>query len=1016
MRLVSLLLISAIAAIYAQTNSYWQQRVHYQLKVELDDRDHRLIGEMTLRYTNNSPDTLYELYFHVYPNAFRNNESEYAREQIETGNLRYLFADEDERGALYGLAFEVNGEAVAWEWTDEPDIVRVPVPEGIKPGQTVTITTPFEVKIPIVFSRLGRDSQAYMITQWYPRVAVYDRNGWHLLPYRDQGEFYGEFGTYEVDITVPANYVVLATGTLETASERAWLLKRVQESRRLIQWLDSLREDSIHEDLYDQVTDSLMRFPPSATAKKTLRWIAHNVHDFAWFADKRWLVDHDSVRLPTGKVVQTWAAFLPASHHAWQKAVQYLDSSLYYYSLWIGEYAWPQATAVEGPLKAGGGMEYPMITIISEGISSPEMVERVIAHEVGHNWFMGMLATNERYFPWMDEGINSYYEWRYMEPRHGVGYDTSQRRKLEVRTLSRRLNLSKQISPRKVASVYYVSALLANLVNTVERSFGIDQPMDLHADKYARINYGTIIYMRVPLMWQILEAQLGRENLDKAMQHYFQQWKFKHPYPEDLQRAFQQTGLAADWFFDVLLSTPRFWDWRFIWVTPDTLQIGNRRYRTLFIQSRNHLPGPFQVAAYKGDSLIETKWYYADEEMVKQEAFDVIFPAGDYDRLVINPFVAPFIAPDESYRENQFRLDKKWRWTRRKVQFHLLGGFSGPAHTVVGWLPFVGWNEADGLWAGIYLNNYLFKGKRLEWMVLPAYAFKSRRLVGFADVGYYFYPQYGRSVHYVRVGVEGRTFGLANGAYRRVSPHVRISFVPESWHRPLFTFLNLRAHWIETPWQSQWIGDVQWHRRWTSRFNPYEYEFRLLGNDRFARLHGTWTQQFTYNRKGKTVGFRLFAGYAYRTDTTTPSFTLSAWRGHQDFLFEHYYLSRLPGDAFVRRQVYDVDGGFYTPTAIQARSWLASVRLFADLPFGFPLRLYGTLGLWDNAVGQLQTGYEAGLTIGGRQLAVHIPVVVSPGLVPVNPNDDALRQTFQRVTFTLNLDWKPHLFLRDFRR
>ncbi|NPA34251.1 MAG: M1 family metallopeptidase [Chlorobi bacterium] len=996
----------------------------------MDDEQHRLLGSMTLIYHNNSPHSLDTLYFHVYPNAFRDNTSAYAREQMEAGNLEYLFADKDERGALYGLAFEVNGEPVPWELTDDPDIVKVPLPEPLKPGNSVTISTPFEVKIPYAFSRLGRDGHSYAITQWYPRIAVFDHEGWHLLPYRDIGEFYGEFGTYEVEIVVPSNYVVLATGVLKTETERQWLNQRINWTNETIKKLRELAKKD--ETKHDKFIDSLKKTPPSSKTKKRLRWVAHNVHDFAWFADKRWFVQKSQVTLPSGKVVDTWTAFLPQNYQSWDSAVLYIDSSLYYFSLWIGEYAWPQATAVEGPLKAGGGMEYPMITIISPGLTSRYMVERVIAHEVGHNWFMGMFGINERIYPWMDEGINSYYEWRYMESRYG--YDNTSLSNKKIKTTMGQIKIKSDKLPN--ASVYYTSALASEFASELLRSFGLDQPLNLRAEKYSELNYGTMIYMRVPLWIQVLEGAIGREKLDRAMQTFYKDWHLKHPDDTALIRSFQKAGVEAPWLFDYVLKTERLPDWYFIWVTPDTLKIGNRKFRTLYIGSRNGIPSPIYVVAYKNDSIVAQQWYDVHPDMMKDDAIEVIFPAGDYDKLVINPQIAPFVVPEESYRDNLFRVNRKRRWTRRKLSLRLLGGIDGPQRYHVGLTPFIGWNTADGIWIGVHFNNFLLTGERFEFSLLPALALKSQTFVGTGNIGYYWYPGFHKPVHYIKLGVEGRTFGIDNfNRYGRVSPYLKISFDPDSWHKPLFTFFHAYAHWIElargTDKQSKWFGQINFSRKWQSSFNPWSFEADISGGQSFARISLSGNYNVTYNKKGKDVGIRAFAGFMpFNSETMIdPRFTISSWAGYQDFFFSHYYLSRAMPTILSRssvlysKQVYIEDGGFLTPTNLRADKWLLAFKLYADMPFKFPIRVFANIGAWQDSV-SLNNGYEVGITVGKEDVfALHIPLVVSQniedglcGVLPCPPDRtqmSAPARILRRITFTLNLDFKLEDLIRD---
>ena len=210
----------------AQSGAYFQQAVDYDIRVSLDDSTHELHADLTLTYTNNAPVALDSIVFHLWPRAYSSDNTAFARQQLRNGSSRFHFAGEDARGTLDGLDFRIDGRPTPFRYTDQADIGVLSLPAPLASGATVTVTTPFRVKIPETFSRLGHEGQSYQITQWYPKPAVYDRDGWHALPYLDRGEFYSEFGTFRVAITLPENYVVAATGEIQEAEERRWLLER----------------------------------------------------------------------------------------------------------------------------------------------------------------------------------------------------------------------------------------------------------------------------------------------------------------------------------------------------------------------------------------------------------------------------------------------------------------------------------------------------------------------------------------------------------------------------------------------------------------------------------------------------------------------------------------------------------------------------------------------------------------------------------------------------------------------
>ena len=378
---VMLLLATCLQA----QSSYFQQEVHYNIEVTLNDRQHTLSGTVEINYINHSPHTLDRIYMHLWPNAYADRNTAFARQQLRAGDTKFHFANQEERGGFSGLDFTINDERTRIELLpNNPDIGVLRLPKPLAPGANVRIKTPFRLKIPASFSRLGHVGESYQITQWYPKPAVYDQQGWHPMPYLNQGEFYSEFGSFDVRITLPDNYVVGATGTLQTDSEIAFLQRKMEESNeRLLLPVKDKKSDNDDAD-----------FPKSSETMKTLHYKADQVHDFAWFADKRFYVQKGQVTLSSGRTVDTWAMFTDVERNLWKDAINYINRSVLFYSEHVGEYPYPHATAVQSALSAGGGMEYPMITVIGEA-GSPRSLDIVITHEVGHNWFYGILGINE---------------------------------------------------------------------------------------------------------------------------------------------------------------------------------------------------------------------------------------------------------------------------------------------------------------------------------------------------------------------------------------------------------------------------------------------------------------------------------------------------------------------------------------------------------------------------------------------------------------------------------------------
>ncbi len=505
------------------SGSYFQQEVRYKIEVTLNDVSHTLDGKLELSYVNRSPDTLHELYFHLWPNAYSENTSALVRQQVQQRNVALYFAPDSLRGAISGLAFRVNGMPASHVADSlHADICKLVLAGPLPPGDSLVVTTPFRVKLPHArYSRLGHDGQAYFISQWFPKPAVYDQEGWHAMPYLHLGEFYGEFGSFEVHITLPENYVIGATGNRVSREDAAFMDRRA---------LMTGKEGGI-------------KFPASAAKMKTVTFRQDRVHDFAWFADKRYKVRKGSVQLNSGREVTTWVLYLEKNAKEWEQAVSYLDNAIEFYSEQVGEYPYDQCTVVEGMIGAGTGMEYPGITVISTPPNA-YLLEEVIVHEVGHNWFYGILGSNERDHPWMDEGINSYYELRYFEWKHAETETDHQHRLFGLGNLAPWI-VEPDSRPRDDWTV-------ASLVRLRTRR---SQAPNLPAADYTPINYGLDVYTRGALLFDCLRAYLGTELFDSCMQRYFEAWKFRHPGPEDLEAVFESvSGQDLDWFFHGLLA------------------------------------------------------------------------------------------------------------------------------------------------------------------------------------------------------------------------------------------------------------------------------------------------------------------------------------------------------------------------------------------------------------------------------------------------------------------------------
>lgn len=488
-------------------NNYWQQQLHYTIDVTLNDKEHSLDGFLKLKYTNHSPDTLSFIWFHIWPNAYKNDRTAFSEQLLQNGRTDFYFSNKEERGYMNRLDFRVNNSTLRTE--DHPlyiDVIKVYLPQPLSPGSSTEISTPFHVKLPHNFSRGGHVGQSYQITQWYPKPAVYDKKGWHPMPYLDQGEFYSEFGYYDVRITLPSNYVVASTGELQNEEE--------------IKWLQARGAPPVFEKPVKKFGATPNKKPvvnsteiKSSSTNKTLRYLQDNVHDFAWFADKYFGVQYDTLKLQSGRIIDVYSFYTHQGRNNWKNSAQFLKDAVRFRSDLLGEYPYRVVSAVEAKMGFDGGMEYPTITSISP-VRDEKSLDLVIEHEVGHNWFYGIIASNERDQPWMDEGLNSYYDERYEELKYGKGSESKS-------------------NEQRAPFAQIEARLRAGLYKTKQ-----DQPINTHSEDFTELNYQLIAYGKTAEWLKILEQQLGRAAFDSCMKKYVQQWTFKHPEREDLQAIF----------------------------------------------------------------------------------------------------------------------------------------------------------------------------------------------------------------------------------------------------------------------------------------------------------------------------------------------------------------------------------------------------------------------------------------------------------------------------------------------
>ncbi|HEX8505639.1 MAG TPA: M1 family metallopeptidase [Hymenobacter sp.] len=875
--------------------AYFQQEVNYSIDVALDDKTHQLTGREELTYTNHAPTALSFIWFHLWPNAYRDNSTAFARQQLRNGKRAFQFAKAADRGYIDGLDFKVNGQAAKLEFDPKnPDIAKLVLPQRLAPEASVTISTPFRVKIPASFSRFGHVGQSYQITQWYPKPAVYDRRGWHPIPYLDQGEFYSEFGSFDVTITLPANYTVGATGELQNPDERARM-----DALAAATALKTTAKDFGRD----------LAFPASDATTKTLRYRQDRVHDFAWFADKRFNVLKDTVTLPSGRAVTSWVLFTNKDAEKWIKGLQDVNDALTYYSQWVGEYPYSAATAVDGALSAGSGMEYPMVTVTQPA---------AIVHEVGHNWFYGILASNERDFPWMDEGVNTYVETRVGElsnPHAGPLQDL--------------------FKGKNVASALGVNDLPNGAVNQVPyqmaASRGLDQPVQGPTSAaFGKGNYGTIVYYKTAALFKYLAGYLGQERFDAAMRAYYAKWQFKHPYPEDLEAVFEEsTGQKLDWFFREMLTNTREYNADIF----ATQQLGD----LVKVLVRTDSPVLWAVPVSTVDAqgrVLQTLWTapFGDPEDDAEQQLD--FRRENVAAVVVD---AGYVTPQLNRRDDRLKLsDGNFRrWEPLRLQ--PLAGVERWDRSAIYWAPVLGANTSDKLMLGAAFYNSLLTPKKLQYLAMPLYSFSRNELNGIATLNLNVLPAKGS--RQVTTGVTLQRFER----YLKLEPSLTFLLPHSAYDRPqhqiklALTSIDDQDRGLNSIITAEYgVRGGNALQKWSALVELNNFDNKPdggeLGNTQAVLLRAEASYQRFYSPK-KRVMVRLFGG-RFLNQSFNSAFVLGL-SGSPDYRRQTAFLDRQQISDALTAQVHQTDnrdGAFKAFVPVGSGKWLSTVNLQADLP------------------------------------------------------------------------------------
>lgn len=487
-------------------SGYWQQHADYKMEIDFDAEKHQFEGEQVITYTNNSPDALDKLFYHLYFNAFQPGSMMDVRSRTisdpdsRVGD-RISKLTEEQYGYQEVKSLKVDGRKVKYETVGT--ILEVNLGDRpIRPGETVDLTMKFEAQVPAQIRRSGRDNAEgidYSMSQWYPKLSEYDYQGWHANPYVGR-EFHGIWGDFDVKINIDKKYILGASGVLQNSNQ-----------------------------IGRGYSDVVM---PNKKDKVEWHFLAENVHDFVWAADPDY--EHIVHKAYDGTVMHFLYQPGERTDENWKNLPRVMDEALKFINERFGKYPYPVYSFIQG---GDGGMEYPMATLITGERSFGSLVG-VSVHEWMHSWFQMILATNEALYPWMDEGFTSFGSAETMNHLRKKGL----------------VNGEVVDNPMEGS----IRGYEANHAGT-----NLDEPISTHADHYSTNRaYGIGSYTKGSIFLEQLQYIVGRETFAKGMLRYFDTWKFKHPNDNDFIRVMEkESGLELDWYREYMVNTTKYPDY-----------------------------------------------------------------------------------------------------------------------------------------------------------------------------------------------------------------------------------------------------------------------------------------------------------------------------------------------------------------------------------------------------------------------------------------------------------------------
>ena len=861
--LVSIIIIASVPCF---GNDVWQQFVHYKILAKLDTSTRSIDGIQNLIYQNNSPDTLAELYFHLYPNAYQ--PGSIMAKELKAASFELIRAKEDlallHIDSLFILKHSSEARRIHTDTFIDDTILKIALEQPLLPGQQLSIWLNFSTKIPRVnplIDKGGYRGDHYEISQWYPKICVYDHNGWNAMPYHWLGEYYGEFGTFDVTLDVPASFIVGATGEV-VSGDPGWEMARVDSTGQTDENKSAQRLDAEQD-----------------TVRRIVTFHAENVHDFIWVASPDFLYE-----IGNYKNIPIHILYQKTSQKNWRNAA--LNDArriLAWLEQLIGEYPYPVLSICQGIIK--GGMEYPTLTILGH------YNILLLQHEITHMYFYGALANNEQTEGWLDEGITTYLNELFINDFFPEYNNQA---------------IEPYLSFPRLARQFKPIRLKDQQLNSIYNYFysGFDQPLNTPCYELNNFYlYSYNVYYKASKFFAMLDYLVGRDTFIQILRSYYQQYKFKHVDAIAFQNISEQvSNLDLDWFFDQWIRSTHRIDYACSGFRSNLQKDNNWKTDVRVKRLGNGIiPVDIEAITLSGDTNTIRWDGKAKRSTISFETDSKVT------RVALDP--------------NDLILDlNRLNNTSLRVKFYYYPEFPSmyylprDAYSLFFW-PQAWYNDIDGVALGMnvfggYLNRY-YVTRNSFW-----YGIQSKTLhykIGFSSPWEWIDNNLWR--HFSMLAIEGRreidvnlSYNLYKAFASQLTDDFRIGFVHQKLFDEEYGYRKIYDGRTTVKIQEWAPGDVNKfyfsyssnYNRWLPWLSSLDFSGELSNTAwnsdfDFVRLALKYQLQFGSQAKSWRINFRNFLGYIAHEKNSVPVQS-QFWvaEGNPNQRLKHFYL-RSPG-------------------------------------------------------------------------------------------------------------------------